>query len=763
MGKITEYLYQYLGLRPLCCWCIAFSAAVFAAIYLLNGVSMLLLGGLLLFMGLVLCLRAHKITGKIIVAAALGFWMVWMWHYRVTSLVTRWPGRVEPVIVTALDYSAPTQRGVWVETKVEAPEALQGERLLLWTAQPELTVTPGDRLEAVVTLHSARETRPEWRYWNYSNGFFLTAAAQSATVTPQTTPFHLLPRVTAHRIAGSLEAHFPSEKAGFLLALCIGNTARLTGELENALHVTGLRHIAAASGLHVTVLTAAVLMLPGSRKRKSLLLLPLLLFYAAVVGFTPSITRAVAMQSLLLLAPLLGREADGPTSLSLALALILIHNPFAAASLSLQLSFSAMLGILLFTPPLLEGQTKWEKPGEMLLRLGRNVLAITFGANFLTLPISLHAFGSATTLSPLSNLVVLWLIPLLLPLAMLTAVSGIFLPPLAAALSVPTLYLTRMVIALIRGISNLPHLTLRDNTLMELWALLVFTVVWLIWRGLLRGRGRSVSAAALALGLLLCCLPEKGSSLYLLDVGQGQCILAVSGDTTAVIDCGSAENRGAGVLTDALIRQGCGEIDYLMLTHYDGDHINGVLPLLSAVRVGELLLPFPEMEDTETARTIATAGKANGATVTFLCTETETRCGDDLRLTMTRVGKESNGGLAALVHLGQVQILVTGDADFQGEEELLQRWPLEQVDILVAGHHGSASSTGNELLERTRPSAVLISVGENSYGHPTEEMLERFTSFGTSVWRTDRRGSICVTVEGTGRIRGNMLIYPISE
>jgi DNA-binding CsgD family transcriptional regulator len=109
----------------------------------------------------------------------------------------------------------------------------------------------------------------------------------------------------------------------------------------------------------------------------------------------------------------------------------------------------------------------------------------------------LRLFGSATTLSPLSNLVVLWQVTLLLPMAMVTALMGIAVPPLAGLLAVPTLALTRSVIGAMYGIAALPHVTLQDSGLMELWVLLLCLVLWLIWRGLLRGRGRILACAAL--------------------------------------------------------------------------------------------------------------------------------------------------------------------------------------------------------------------------------------------------------------------------
>ena len=90
-------------------------------------------------------------------------------------------------------------------------------------------------------------------------------------------------------------------------------------------------------------------------------------------------------------------------------------------------------------------------------------------------------------------------------------------------------------------------------------------------------------------------------------------------------------------------------------------------------------------------------------------------------------------------------ILITGDRDRAGEGALIKKYDLPDVDVLIAGHHGSKNSTARELLQSVRPEIVIISVGENNpYGHPTQEVLERLADFGCTVYRTDEQGSVLV-------------------
>ena len=112
---------------------------------------------------------------------------------------------------------------------------------------------------------------------------------------------------------------------------------------------------------------------------------------------------------------------------------------------------------------------------------------------------------------------------------------------------------------------------------------------------------------------------------------------------------------------------------------------------------------------------------------------------------------EAYRGTAVLASLGEFDLLVTGDADVRGEEQLLQRYPLPQVEVLIAGHHGSDGATGEALLEAVSPQLVLLSVGENGYGHPGQETLNRCRAAGAELRRTDRNGTITIWVAESGR------------
>lgn len=731
--------------RPLAGICLAFSLPIFAAVYVMTGWQSLLLGALSFYIGLITCFRRRRYAGILCLAFTAGLWFSWCWQSDVSRLTAQWEGQEVTLTVRALDYAQETLYGLELEAEVRTEGTLEGETLLLYLNGFRDEISPGDEVTAEVTLASAQSSQPKWRFYHYANGIFLTGSAREAELVRKATPWQLFPRVWVHELALSLNRLFPEETAGFLLALTTGERSALSAGLQEELSSTGLSHVTAASGLHLNLLFSALFLLPGSRRKKGLFLLPALLAFAALAGFTPSICRAAVMQAILLLGPVLDREEDGLTSLALALALILLNNPYGAASVSLQLSFAAMLGLLVVCPAL-RRRTEGKKTGRL-----RRSLMTTLGANVFTIPLVLYYFRQASLIAPLSNLVLLWLLPLLLPLAMICALAGWLWPGLGILLAPPVGWLTGLVLELIHLLAQFPYAVLPgDSPVFLSWVVLAYVVGGLILSGHCRGRRAKLAGVLLAFTLAGCFWTAglKGDrstlEISLLDVGQGQCILITSADQTAVIDCGSSNRDSAAILEEALSDRNRKTVDLLILTHYDSDHVNGVSQLLSDCEVGSLVAPMPEAALARAEDLSRQAGQM-GTQISFLSTaQTLELC--NARFTLLPSGAGENRGLAALVSQGDFDLLVTGDLNLQAEEALVEGEALPLVEVLVAGHHGSKYASGEVLLQETQPQAVLFSVGNNGYGHPTQEAIDRCLAAGASIFRTDLNGSLTIQV-----------------
>lgn len=255
-----------------------------------------------------------------------------------------------------------------------------------------------------------------------------------------------------------------------------------------------------------------------------------------------------------------------------------------------------------------------------------------------------------------------------------------------------------------------------------------------------------MSALLLTIAVIVGRSGQGTLSITVFDVGQGQCVLLRCGEQCALVDCGGENGDADGEeIVRALQMRGIFSLDAVILTHYDKDHVCGVYQLLQRINVGELILP--ELDDENSVRDrLEYCAKAENITVSYVSRNLCCAFGAGrLQIYPPTDTKEKNASLSALMSVEEYDILVTGDMSADAETQLLLRYELPKLEVLVAGHHGSKYSTGKRLLEATRPEIVLISVGENTYGHPAPEVLERIASVGAKVYRTDRDGDITIT------------------
>jgi competence protein ComEC len=204
-----------------------------------------------------------------------------------------------------------------------------------------------------------------------------------------------------------------------------------------------------------------------------------------------------------------------------------------------------------------------------------------------------------------------------------------------------------------------------------------------------------------------------------------------------MVDCGgSSDAEAADAAAEALLSQGITKLDVLILTHYDKDHSGAVDELLSRVDAELLILPpvYSELQLPAKQTVYAT----QDLTITTQKMKTE------IYAPVIPEGGNENS-LCILFDTEKCDILITGDCNAFAERMLLRRVNLPDVDILVAGHHGSGGSTSEELLSRVRPEIVCISAGQNNrYGHPASELLQRLEHYGCNIYRTDIHGDIMV-------------------
>lgn len=628
---------------------------------------------------------------------------------------------------------------------------------------------PGDQFTCTARFRSADTLYGEETTYYSAKGVFLLAycdEAPASVTRPDRLPLRFLPSLCARRLQDSIDTVFDGDVAPLAAAVTLGDRDGLSPTLSSDLTRAGISHAAVVSGMHISFLVSFFLLLFPGRRPFTLCLIPLLLFYALMAGGTPSAMRAVIMQAALLTGPIFRRQPDPPTSLGLALLILLIHNPFAAAGASLQLSFAAVAGILLVSFPLsaalmspierlCDRDALWARPLRAICRFVAVTLSTTLGALLFTTPITVLRFGSLTLLAPLTNLLTLWAVTLLMVGTLLVGTLALLLPGLmvypAALVSLPA----RWIITVVTAVGGSPAAAV-DGTrpLFLVWLAALYLTVPLVLFA--RRRGRALLLAAVCLtGLLGCAVALHAVEVHradltvtALDVGQGSSTLLMSGGSAILVDCGGNSARDPGdVAADRLGAMGRTYLDALVFTHLDEDHFNGALLLFRRLKIGSVWLPDTD-HDPAALSLLLTLAEQEGAEVHFVETTETVPLGEaSLTLYPPMGGGSSNEeGLFVLCSHGDFDVLITGDADSFVESMLVKYCPIPDIELLLAGHHGSRHSTSQLLLDTLRPELAVISVGYNSYGHPAQEALDRLRSSGAAIYRTDTFGTVTVTV-----------------
>ena len=753
-------------MRKLCWFALPFCAAVFAVQYALPAAALLPLCGALA--GLAALAGIARRFPALLACAGLAAGLLWCVGYGALfrAPAQRLDGRMLSFQATVADWPEET---VFSGARVTAWLEADGERAvktLLYTGEEGLTLSPGDRVAGTAQLVPADQVRGETVRYYEARGVFLRAYARGALTVEAAphVPVWAWPAYLSHALKASARALYPADAAEFLTALLTGDESGLGDGDYAALQRAGLAHVAAVSGMHLSFLAGLLGVLLSKRRRRlrAAVILAVLFFFAAVVGGTPSVVRSALMQAMTLLAPLLGREEDKPTTLSAILFVLLVWNPYSAASVSLQLSFGAVAGIYLVTQPLYRRLTaRLSKGGPWYRRLGRRVirfcaasLSATLGALLFTVPLAAVHFGTISLIAPLTNLLCLWAVSWAFVLGLPAVLVGIVLPGAAGVLALPALWLSRFVLAVARGLGALAFAAVSTESFyLRAGLAAVYAVILL---ALLLRRFRPVLPVCAGVCILMAALLLNRLSILngpltvvVFNVGQGQSILLASGGRTALIDCGGNRGNAGDLAADYLQTLGVSRLDLLILTHFHADHANGVPELFARMEVSALAVPDVE-DETGYREEILDLARQAGTEVTFVTESLAVTLGESVLTLYAPLGDggENEEGLFVLTTCGSFDLLVTGDANRYVEQRLVKYGNLPDVEVLIAGHHGAKYSSSPELLEAIRPEAAILSVGYNSYGHPALETLVRLAEREIKLYRTDFMGNITIRVKG---------------
>ncbi len=596
------------------------------------------------------------------------------------------------------------------------------------------------------------------------------------TLPDKTNSIRYGPERLRAELIGFLRLHLPEKHSALYRALITGDRAGLSPEQVELFRSLGIVHLLAISGLHMALLAGAVMavslwllrrsetiLLNGSARKISACaaIIPLIL-YCLVAGFQTPALRALLMILVFISALLSDRQWHGPTNISIAALLILIINPLAITSVSFQLSFAAVTGIILVLPRarhfFLDQKSKGLK-GKITGYLSGSI-TVSLAASLATLPLLLYHFNRFALSGPLATIVVepflcMWALGWGLPASLLAPL----LPDLSLILFKTgglgldlALFLAGKLEPLSKSIWLPPPSPLQ--VVLFYGGLFLFIKTEKNW---LR------AVATLCCLSLFILLPQKltADQATILDVGHGNCtLIETTSGKVMVVDAGGPYSPsfdiGRQVIAPALWSKGIRTIDLLILSHPDHDHYSGATFLLNHFAPRTLWIPTRDADDPGWQKLLTIAARQQTVIQVPKAGETyplgaarELSCLTDLHTLPQE--KQNNQGLVVKFTSADHSLLMPGDIEEEAESHLVDSQENLSSDIIIAPHHGSASSSSREFLAQVAADTVIFSSSRFKKPHfPSHKVEERYRDLGASPLSTADNGAITISFHRQG-------------
>ena len=607
------------------------------------------------------------------------------------------------------------------------------------------------------------------------------------------------------KIKENINKLIPEKYSAIFTGLILGDTSKVEEEVNDDFKIANISHVLAISGMHITYIVIGIELLLkrviGKRKIRMITII-ILVMYMFITGFTPSVVRASIMGIIMLISKLIHRKNDIWTSISLSLLILLIYNPFLILNVGLQLSYLGTIGIVCFNKNVYNFLRKLKiRNKKIKYRINRKfilfmdkikeILSVTLSAQIVILPILLFNFNILGIYFFISNILVSIIIGPIIIVGFVCILISFISIEIAKILSIFMSVGIQILIS-ISEISHLPFSKIYIPT-PKVWQIVIYYICVIVINkiyisfnlkepdftsirirnlvALLKFKFRQnknkvlkVLIVFVLLVFILNTIPQK-LKIHFVDVGQGDCtFITTPQNKTILIDGGGSMSEeydvGKSTLLPYILDRGYTKLDYVFISHFDQDHVGGILTILEELRVGQVYISKQE-QDSENYQKFLKIVKDKKIQVKVLkqgdCLKIEKNLYFDILWPIEEQIQENvlnNNAMVMKLRYGKFSMLFTGDIEAIAEEKILDFYKekgesILKSDVLKVAHHGSKTSTTQSFFEKVNPKICLIGVGKNNmFGHPTAEVLERIN--GTKVYRTDENGEIILEVGCNG-------------
>ena len=482
----------------------------------------------------------------------------------------------------------------------------------------------------------------------------------------------------------------------------------------------GVSHLFAISGMHLSLLSGIVLFVFKKSRFKEILACIFLILFSMITNYSASIYRSLLLFIYIVLNKKLDLRISTVNVLLLVVCTLLIFNPLIIYDMGFLYSVSVSLGLILFN--------KYMKKNYFV-----NMFLTSFIAFLFSLPITLYYNYEINLMQIINNVVIVPLVSIIIyPLTILTFIFS-FLEPIL-----------NVLISILKFIST--HLIMINIIVPKVS--LIFYFIYYVFLFMFLKTNRNIFILLIIIYTL--CIKAKplidfNTYVYFLDVGQGDSSLIYSKHKVILIDTGGNDNIKVSDNTIKFLKStGKSKINYLVLTHGDFDHMGEAINLVNNFKVEKVIFncgPYNELE----SGLIKVLDKKK--IPHYSCIK-ELNIDDNKLyfLNNKNYGNENDNSSVIYTKLNNHKFLFMGDAGVEVEEDLIEKYNLQDIDVLKVGHHGSKTSSSKKFIDEIEPKYSIISVGKNNrYGHPNNEVLNNIKD--SKIYRTDLDGSIMFKIK----------------
>lgn len=682
----------------------------------------------------------------------------------------------------------PIIRENYTEYKVRSIEAAYGETY--YNFKEKLLVRYrgsghfkfGDLLQICGELTDISDKRNfgdfDYRLYYRSKGIYKVLKADTMSLLGENRQglFASLAYKTRQALERIIYKALPDSEAAIMHGMLTGFKTAIDEDTMEDFKKTGIAHVLSVSGLHIgfLVLLLDYLLKPLklNARLEGSIKLAVLVFYIAVIGFPAPAVRAVIMFSVMFAGKALGRDYDFKASISFAMLLLLLYNPLYIHDPGFIISFGCIYSIAVL----------YEAVNSRLSFIPvymRETLSLSIAVWIGITPILALYFNYVSFISIVLNLAAVPLSFIITATGFAGVIAGSISDFLAVYVFSTGYYTIRLLALISKSTASLPVAGLNVPTL----PFYLYIVYYMFTAFMVGGLGSlhymrfkkqylAGGCAVLIFSILLYSIPGRLVITHM-DVGQGDsaCIMTPSKKVVLIDGGGSTEgkyyfNAGKDITVPALLHQGVWSIDTIIISHPHDDHMEGIVEVLKSFKVKSLMLPdavYDVKELSPSYGRILELCKKKNIQVFFLNKGDSIKLGSNIKIdilapevTNEEFENINNASIVAKLVYKDFELLFTGDIEGDAEVKLLDTDV--NADILKVPHHGSKTSSTDAFIKAVRPVYAVVSVGRNNFGHPSEEVLERYTENGINVLRTDMNGAVRIITNGR-----NMRIYTVKR